>query len=1022
MNVQCPPIRLMLLNLLAVGAAPAALVAGAAPPGPREAGALSGRVSSAATGAYLGNARVAIEGTTREAITDETGGYRFFDLPPGPVRLRVSYLGLHEKAEMVTVAAGQSIQRDFELTLPAAAAGREVVALERFMVIENREMSAQTLALNEQRHAPNLKNVVAFDEYPSGYDNSLSYFLRFMPGVTSTGVAAQVRALPADMGQVTIDGAEVTSVYSGQTRSAASAIHIVPVNNISRIEVTKAPTPDLPAVVGGAINLISRSGFERKTPQFTYDLRTAFLPELGYHLHRRAGLVPKVNSRHILPSLDLNYLRPISRSLAVTLTASSNANFDYREGTNATWNLVDNFLASLVTNWIPSRTETKSGRLGVDWKLGDRHTFHASLQYRGRDSYYAEHGWQANFGAGATGGATFTQGRLANPSGSVSQVFSVYTFNTDATLALLKYRYLGPTWRVDGMASHSRSRSYYRNTEKGFFSSLSASVGSLIIRGDDIGAGRGIAGTRPARYTIANDSGAAVSPFDGNLLTLASATALLANYQSDKSEYRLDVARDWRGRLPVTLKAGLFLQPNESTGANPGVTYNFRPAAPAAERLVGAHALVDAAYSAAGPVYGGQRMQWLSPARVYDLFRNRPEYFVLDAPLAHRTLVNASKKLQETIAATYLRADLKALENRLWLVGGVRYERTDDEGWGPLNDVTAQYRKDAAGNLERNAAGQPIFLTNDLLERERLRYRERGTQAKRRYDGFFPSLNASFALREDLVARFAFARTIGRPPLANIIPTVTFPELTASDRVITVVNTGLRPWTADNYDLSLDAYLFKGGMGSIGVFQKDISGFFVDTRTRATADALALYGIPESEAALGYEIATRANGGEARLRGTELTYRQALSFLPASARGLQVFVNWTQRTVGGANAADFTGYTRESFSWGVNFARSRFVARFTYSTIGAIRQNRIASSATIPAETYDWRRPSISCSASAEYRLTKGLGLYASLTDFNTTNNAGGVIRYAAGTPEWARERQYLTNLAKAVIGVKGEY
>ena len=195
------------------------------------------------------------------------------------------------------------------------------------------------------------------------------------------------------------------------------------------------------------------------------------------------------------------------------------------------------------------------------------------------------------------------------------------------------------------------------------------------------------------------------------------------------------------------------------------------------------------------------------------------------------------------------------MQNRLWLVGGVRYERTDDEGWGPLNDPSAQYQKDASGRVidgNPSVAGvQPIFLSNDLLARAQQRYKERGSHTERDYAGFYPSFNASFSIRDDLVLRFGYASTIGRPPLAQIIPGVTMPDPTASSRTITVINTGLKPWTAENYDLSLESYLFKNGKGSIGVFQKDITGFFVSTQSPATAEDLVLYGVPETDLALG---------------------------------------------------------------------------------------------------------------------------------------------------------------------------
>jgi outer membrane receptor for monomeric catechols len=69
---------------------------------------------------------------------------------------------------------------------------------------------------------------------------------------------------------VTIDGGEVASSasFGGGRNIELGALRL---NNISRIEVTKVPTPDLPAnAQGGMINAISKSGFERRDPQLSY--------------------------------------------------------------------------------------------------------------------------------------------------------------------------------------------------------------------------------------------------------------------------------------------------------------------------------------------------------------------------------------------------------------------------------------------------------------------------------------------------------------------------------------------------------------------------------------------------------------------------------------------------------------------------------------------------------------------------------------------------------------------------------
>ncbi len=113
-----------------------ALLCAAAPAG---SGAVTGRVSFAASGEYLELARVTLEGTGRETFTDAAGAYQFTEVPAGEARVRVFYTGLGGDAATVTVAAGQTARRDFALAgerAPAPAGG--VVSLERFVVATSR--------------------------------------------------------------------------------------------------------------------------------------------------------------------------------------------------------------------------------------------------------------------------------------------------------------------------------------------------------------------------------------------------------------------------------------------------------------------------------------------------------------------------------------------------------------------------------------------------------------------------------------------------------------------------------------------------------------------------------------------------------------------------------------------------------------------------------------------------------------------------------------------------------------------
>jgi len=55
------------------------------------------------------------------------------------------------------------------------------------------------------------------------------------------------------------------------TTSRTFELEQVSINNMSRVEVEKTRTPDLPAdALGGSVNMVSKSAFERSHPLFTY--------------------------------------------------------------------------------------------------------------------------------------------------------------------------------------------------------------------------------------------------------------------------------------------------------------------------------------------------------------------------------------------------------------------------------------------------------------------------------------------------------------------------------------------------------------------------------------------------------------------------------------------------------------------------------------------------------------------------------------------------------------------------------
>lgn len=1008
---------------LALGVSPAS---GQQPPA--STGVIEGRVSNAATGAVLGNARVTLDDTGLEITTDGDGRFRIRGVAPGRVTVAVHYVGYDRKAVSVEVVPNGVARADVELSLSdraGAVSGDTPVALSAFTVVEQREITAQAVAMNEQRMAPNIKNVVALDEYGDLGQENVGDFLRFLPGITigSAGLTASeisVRGLPSDTTQLMIDGNLVQGAETGRVVPP----HVVSLGNVSRVEVTKVPTPDSPASgLGGTVNLMRRSAFERKKPVFTYQIYQLLNTDSGVTFGGGPpGMLPGVSPGYNKPSWSFSYLNPLTENFGV----SASGGFTWRKqglrGRNQTptWNLVNRFQRQSQHTHIRSIVDTTTAQAGFDWRIKQRHTLYFNYEYKDRWVMVPRDQLVINFGAGATGDASHTQG-AATGVGTVTMGGGANqkTTNHNRTTSL-RYVFRHDDWEITASAARSSFSLRAQDLENGHLNNVSATLSNLIIRGDGIGVdGSAI----PTRFSAVDRAGQAVGIYDGTNYVIDSASSAKRDTENDTLQARIDVKKDF-DRL--SLRLGTRFNRQDRDHRSKSRTFTFRPngSAAAADRLAGRFDVFDPVYNATTQTLGGVPVNWISVRKSYELFEQRPDWWVENLATSHTNQVNDSTRLVEEISAFYLRTDFRTLSNKLWLVAGVRYEGTMTEGWGRLNDPNARYVKNANGEIVRNSAGQPVFISADPLVRARQQFQERGAYNKRRYDGYYPSFNATYNLTDNLLLRAGYARTIGRPNLTFIIPGTNIPEEDApSPRTFSAVNTALKPWTGDNYDLSLESYQIKGGFGSVSVFQKDIKNFFNLVTTELTPEIAADYGIPAGSFDPGDLLSTRTNGGDATIRGVEFMYRQRLLFLPWSfARSFQIFANANKLKLSGERTADFGSYTPSNYAWGVSLIRPKYSIKFTSSHQGQIRRGLQAVSAAngIPADTYNYDGKRERLSLSAEYSFTKFFSVFSSWT------NIGGLdvvnLRYAPDTPGYARPTSFGELGSLLTLGIKGEF
>jgi iron complex outermembrane receptor protein len=1002
---------------------------------------ITGRVQSAATGQYLNNARLTVKGTNLVAFTDESGSYRLGGVPAGPQILEVFYTGAEPQPIAVTVAAGATLERDISLAGGARYRDdREVVKLESLVVSASREMEGAAIAINEQRFAANAVNIVAADEFGIVPDGNIGEFLKMLPGITMDYRGGDPREIsmngvPSAYVPVTIGGFSLaTSETSGTGRNVE--LNAVSINNMSRIEAVHSPTPESPgSALAGSVNLVPRSAFERARPIFTGSVYLAMRDSTkDFHLSRGPA---REKTFKVRPGFEFSWVVPVNKRFGFTV--SGGASTLYTEGpllTN-TWRG-----AGAATNGgtlpdtTPDRPYLSDFLVRTESKIADRSSFATSVDYRlgaaSRMSFSFQYGtFHTDFNQRSL---TFTINQVrpgefgpmfthsSNGGGEVRLSNSGNHRYSRTFMPSLSFRHDGPIWRLEAGLGSSHAENRFRNLDKGRFASTLARRTGVTVAFDDNFY------LRPGRITVTDGAtGAPVDPYNINSYALSTAGASPQTSRNVHHTAFANLRRDLAWRWPLTLKAGLDVRQSRTDNRTRNTSVIFLGADGRASTTPvgsddGAGQVYDEYFFQRAGLFGVPRVQWVSNESVLDLYRAQPGQFTLDENTVYRSQVNNSKLSRETISSAYLRGDAQFMDRRLKLTGGLRAEQTNLEAFGPLNDPTRNFQRDAAGRVILGANGRPVAIASDALGIARLTLFDRGAHAKKEYLRLFPSINAGYNIRDNLIARAAWYTSVGRPNFNQYSGGITLPDLESppgTNNRIAVNNAGIKAWSAKTTKVSLEYYFERVGLFSVGAFRRDFANFFGTTVTDATPAFLALYGL-DPVLYDPFEVSTQYNlDSRVRMTGLDVNYRQALTFLPRWARGVQVFANGSAQRATGTATGNFTGYIPRSGSWGISLSREKYNARLNWNYLGRQRRG-VVTGRSIEAGTYTWGLKRSYIDLTAEYSFRKNFAVFANLRNLNDPTDDVEIA--GPNTPPAAQFRQRAEFGSLWTFGIKGTF
>ena len=1014
-------------------------------------GAIEGRVIHAATGRYLVNVRVTVEGTTLETFTDELGAYRIAGVPIGSATLKAFFTGLKPFSTPVNVAASQLATRDIALdALSTPSSDRstaETVKLDTFVVATTREMDAAALAINEQRFAPNVKNVVSTDEFGAVAEGNVGEFLKFLPGVSVDYVGGNARSIsingvPPDNVPVTLGGLSMASSSGDGGRGRSFNMDFFSTNNLSRVEIEYSPTPESPgSALAGTVNLVPRSAFERTKPLFNYSV-SALMRDNNRSLSATPG--PRGHGTHkIRPGADFSYSAPVNKSFGYTVSAGSASQFSPQDTPVALWRG-----ASAITNGVAfpyttpdqpylSRYSYEDGgkfttRLSLGVTLDFRVTEHDRISVgfhaaRTTIGYYNKAlVFQINQVDPAGFSLTSTRSRVGTAELNLATEGRERVNKT--AMPTLFWYHRGPIWKFESAASYSSNVNNHVDVQVGrFFNATSRRTG-LTMAFDDI---QPDYPGRPNRITVTDGTtGAVVDPYSLASYSLATANSTESVIADARRNVYFTASRDFHGKIPFSLKSGVNWLVSQRDNAFNQPSYNFVGAdGRASTTPVGnddsAARFLDSSLSQETAPFGFPLTQRIGNDGLYQFFQANPAQFTTNAATNYISNVNNSRFARETISAAFIRGDVSFFENRLKLVAGVRAEQTNIDGAGPLNDPTRNYQRDSAGKVILGANGLPLPITSDALAAAQRTRVFRGTIAKKEYLRLFPSLNASYQLRENLAVRAAYYHSIGRPNFDLYTGGVALPDTespASPTNVTTIANVGIKPWMAHTKMVRLEYYFPGVGVLSASAFRRDFENFFAQSNAAATPEFLALYGLDPSVYGK-YDVATQYNlSTTTRVEGFDINYKQALTFLPPWARGIQVFGNLSRQRVTGGAADFFSGYQPKGANWGVSLTRPRYNLRVNFNYQGQRRQGAVTATGTdrIGPSIYTWRDDRLYIDVLGEITLRRNLAFFFNLRNVNDQTER--TIVYGPSTPGSARFRQDTDFAALWTFGVKGSF
>lgn len=219
---------------------------------------INGRVVDSLNSNGLPGATVVLTGTRVGTFTDLNGNFSLYISEPSEtINLTINYIGYNTKSISIKISENKN---------HVIFLSETVETMDEVIVNGNAQGQAQ--ALNQQKSADNVINVVSSDQIGRFPDPNAAEALQRVPGVNierdqGEGRYVLVRGLAPQFTNININGEQIPSPEADVRFVALDAI---PSDQLASMEISKTLTPDMDGdAIGGSVNLITRTAQSSKT-------------------------------------------------------------------------------------------------------------------------------------------------------------------------------------------------------------------------------------------------------------------------------------------------------------------------------------------------------------------------------------------------------------------------------------------------------------------------------------------------------------------------------------------------------------------------------------------------------------------------------------------------------------------------------------------------------------------------------------------------------------------------------------